>query len=74
MLVVGLVELEGREGKASLASVKEVAAQILLTNRQTGDTVTLKRREHLDAIQQLRLENDLLGGQKADYKKRYSTS
>eukprot|EP00957_Ditylum_brightwellii_P120635 9202577-Ditylum_brightwellii.AAC.1 len=65
-----LVWWNWKKGKASLASVEEVEAQIQLTNRQTSNRVTLKRRETLDAIRQLGLENDLLGGQKTDYKKR----
>eukprot|EP00957_Ditylum_brightwellii_P139551 10635860-Ditylum_brightwellii.AAC.1 len=71
ILVVGLVELEEREGKPGISGEMEV--QIQLTNRQTGNTVTLTRREPSDAIQQLGLENDLLGEQKTDYKKRHST-
>eukprot|EP00957_Ditylum_brightwellii_P027033 2044527-Ditylum_brightwellii.AAC.1 len=66
-------EWNWKEGKASLALVTEVDAQIQLINRQTGVTATLKRREPSDAIWQLGLENDLLGGQKSDYSRRYST-
>eukprot|EP00957_Ditylum_brightwellii_P212231 15367112-Ditylum_brightwellii.AAC.2 len=45
-----LVWWHWKEGKARLASVAEVDAQIPLTNRQMGETDTLKRREPLEAI------------------------
>eukprot|EP00957_Ditylum_brightwellii_P182433 13897479-Ditylum_brightwellii.AAC.1 len=50
-----------------------VAGLVALEGRegtQTGETDTLKRREPSEAIQQLGLENDLLGRQRTNYQKR----
>eukprot|EP00957_Ditylum_brightwellii_P041114 3112409-Ditylum_brightwellii.AAC.2 len=71
MLVVGMVEPEGRQ--IPIATMTKVDAQVKLQSCTNPTFHTLQQKNPDDSICQLGLLNNLLEVLKDDYNKRYST-
>eukprot|EP00957_Ditylum_brightwellii_P108237 8257916-Ditylum_brightwellii.AAC.1 len=70
----GLVWRIWKDGKARVATTNNITAEVKLTHGKEQNTVVLHRIEPTDAIRQLGVKNDMIGGHNVNFSNRYKSN
>eukprot|EP00957_Ditylum_brightwellii_P090808 6914712-Ditylum_brightwellii.AAC.1 len=63
-----------KDGKARIATTDNITAGVKITHSKEQSAVVLQHIKPTDAIRQLGIKNDMIGGHKVDFSNRYKSS